>query len=1268
MPSHPLVHLASDAQAQELLAPLRMEDWRGAARALRRWGASAGAETALARLLPGVLHTLAEAASPDRALANLDRFIATHPDPAALLGQLADEPHLCDLLITLFAGSQYLTDILLRNPGHFALLADRAALTQIKGPGQLLAEARTATDPWLRAGPDADQALDALRRFQQRELLRIGIADLGGLLPLTSVTAQLSSLAESIVRAALAIVAAQTGVSPAGFAVLGMGKLGGGELNYSSDIDLLFLAAGSGDDEARSRERQRLGERLIFALSQATAEGFLYRVDMKLRPWGRVGPLVPTVAGYLAYLERHARLWERQALLKARVIAGDEPIGADFLHRAASRLFSAGPEEVRAEVHGMKQRTEAYLRQSGRTWGEVKLGEGSIRDAEFVAQYLQLAHGRDHPTLRTGNTTEALARLAEAGYLSADEQRTLAEGYTFLRTVEHYLQLLDYRQTHTLPGDPADLRYLARRLGFHDEPWRDTEQGAPHNNDATARFIATYNRHTAAVRGVYLGRLAGQPNGAPRTGAQAEATQTGGPTVSTNATPPQPAAAEPSATVQQHLARLAPAYAATFDQAAIARHADLAARLSHDNPVEVRATTVESLPATALPLWEVTIVGYDYLGELSAICGLLFAHGFSIVGGDVYTYEPGQESGIRDQGPGVRGQATDTKRKIVDVFRVRPVRGESEPGVWERYAADLTALVRLLQAREYRAAQGELAKRVAAAVQPGPAAAPALPPVDIEIDNDASPDYTVLRISAPDTPGFLYEFTNALALSGVHISQVSVISTGNRVQDTLLVTDTRGQKITAAERQRELRAATVLIKHFTHLLPRSPNPEAALLHFHEYLGELFSRPSWPDDLASLERPEVLDALARLLGVSEFLWDDFLRMQHANLFPVVADVAALARPRRKVELAADLASLLAAAPDAQARRAALNAFKDREMFRIDMRDILGRLRDFDQFSAELTELVETVVAAATGMVRQELIAQHGQPVGPDGRPIPLAVCVLGKCGGFELGYASDIEVMFIYAGSGETTGPQVITAHAFYEKLVAEFNRAIWARREGIFEIDLDLRPYGKAGSLAVSLEAFQRYFAPGGAAWAYERQALIKLRAIAGDSDLGRRVEALRDAYVYTPQSFDLAAMRAMRERQLRHLATPGTFNAKYSLGGMVDVEYTVQGLQMRHGGQHPGLRLTNTRAAIAALAAHGLLSQENATRLHQAHLFLQQLINALRVVRGNSKDLTVPPEDSEEYAFLARRLGYDHDPGRLAAALSDHSAWVQRLAARLLG
>jgi [glutamine synthetase] adenylyltransferase / [glutamine synthetase]-adenylyl-L-tyrosine phosphorylase len=695
-----------------------------------------------------------------------------------------------------------------------------------------------------------------------------------------------SYLAETVLQTALEVTAAQTGISPAGFAVLAMGKLGGGELNYSSDVDLLFLV-GEGYSEKHMRAYTRLGERLITALSEATAEGFLYRVDMRLRPWGQVGPLTSTVNGYLRYLQQHARLWEKQALLRSRVVAGDELVGSAFIARGEPLLFASGPEAVRAEVYGMKQQTETHLRQTGRIWGEVKLGEGSIRDVEFVAQYLQLAYGGAHPELRSGNTLVALARLTDNGFLSFEDHRILSEGYTFLRTVEHYLQLLDYRQTHILPEDTADLRYLARRLSFE-------------GRDAGQDFVAQYQQHSAAVRGVYLRHLATPPaTAAPPDAAILPAM----PAAAVNQNHRARGTAMPldppvSALAREHMERMSVDYRATFEAAEVEHHAGMAAALTPEQPVGVSASRLPADTPDAESMWRVTIVGYDYLGVLSLIGGLFFAYGFSIVDGDVYTYEP--------------GGSAEAQRKIVDVFTVTPVRLPEDRHIttdlWQRYAADLTGLVRHLQARRPRAAQGELAKRIAATLRASPTAPPTLPPVDIEIDNDASDAYTVLRISGADTPGFLYEFTNALALNRVHIAQVFVTS-GDRVQDTLYVTDDRGQKITSEAQQRELRAATVLVKHFTHLLPRSPNPESALLHFNEYLGELFSRPSWPDELASLERPEVLDALARLLGVSEFLWDDFLRMQYANLFPVVENVDSLAAGSSRAELAAALAAAL-----------------------------------------------------------------------------------------------------------------------------------------------------------------------------------------------------------------------------------------------------------------------------------------------------------------------------------------------------------------------
>jgi len=1282
-----LSELISDDEAYRLLAPGGFADWRAARRRVQRLADDPQTRPALAEFLPHLMTSLAGAASPDSVLINLERFAHHAPDQNALFHYLIGHPRALEILVTLFAGSQFLTEILLRNPEYFEWLAEHKRLAQPKSAVQFYAEAQGVVDltglaspparpgsrqPSSRRGPRTGQAgglagrqagrnlsglvadyLDALRRFQRLELLRIGACDLLGLFDLPTVTRQLSNLADSLVCACLNIAAVQSNTPTDGFAVIAMGKLGGQELNYSSDIDLLFLA---GSDATAYR---RLGERLIEALAGVTAEGFLYRVDMRLRPWGRVGALVSSLDGYAAYLGEHARVWEKQALLKARMIAGDETVGDAFLNRAESLVFDSIADAVRADVYAMKQRTEAHLRQRGREWGEVKLGEGSIRDIEFVTQYLQLAHGGTHPELRSCNTLDALARLSAGGFLAADELRVLTDGYIFLRTIEHHLQMMHYRQTYTLPRDAEALAHLARRLGF---------QGV----GAGDQFLARYQQHCAAIRTVYLRYLG-----------------SGEMVISKSPS------STPTPDIGHHLARMDPVYATTFSEQQIRHHAALAERLDEDNLVEIEAVPLDDSG------WRVTIVGYDYLGELSLICGLLFVYGFTIGDGHVFTYEPSPDAppDVRppiatgghlvadDRQPrysarrstargGYRRSGTgreDVRRKIVDVFTVRSVQGQVSPDVWLRYADDLAGLLRLMNAGQRREARGELAKRVAVAVREVAGASTTLYPVDIEIDNTTSSRYTVLHIRARDTIGFLYEFTNALALNRIYIARVTVDSVGNRVHDTLYVTDADGQKITAPNKQRELRAASVLIKHFTHLLPHSSNPESALLHFREFIGQLFTRPDWPDELASLERPEVLDALARLLGVSNFLWDDFLRMQYANLFPVVRDVDALATAKSKEQLQTELEAelrLVHAGPqmpsDDAPWRTALNAFKDREMFRVDMRHILGHTTEFGQFSQELSDLAEVVVNAAFHLCHQDLRTQHGTPCLEDGQISHMSVCALGKFGGRELGFASDIELMFIYAGNGNTSGPAVITTSEFYEKVVETFVSAIRAKREGIFEIDLQLRPYGKSSNLAVSLDAFRRYFAPEGPAWAYERQALVKLRPVAGDPQLGQQIATLRDQFVYSGEPFDVTAMRAMRERQVRHLVVGGTFNAKYSPGGLVDLEYLVQGLQITHGHDYLSLRLSNTREALAALADVGVLPPDDYVRLRRAHTFLQWLTDALRVVRGNAKDLTVPPADSEEFAFLARRLRYGSDLALLRDDLARHTTAVQELA-RLL-
>ena len=773
---------ADPRRATELLAPVGFADVAAAYERLRRTGGEGDSLRLLAACLPNLLLAFSDTAQPDHALVNFERFAQSVSDRAALFRDLRDNPRAIEILVRLFVGSQFLTEILLSTPGHLGRLTQHKRLAELKSVQQLHIEAEGA----MLGIADPEEQLNALRRFQRWELLRIGTCDFFGLLDLRRVTVQLSLLADALVQSCLNHACAQTGVSPQGFAVLAMGKLGGEELNYSSDIDLLFLA------DANSPAHWRIGQRLIKALTSMSEVGFMYRVDMRLRPWGRAGELVSSVDSHLEYLANNAQLWEKQALLKARVIAGDMNLGNAFLKRAESYLFNTPSDAVRESIRGMKQKIEAGLTKTGREWGEVKLGQGSIRDVEFVVQYLQLIHGGKQPAVRSFNTLDALVRLADCGFLHADEYRLLTDGYVFLRTIEHALQLVHNKQTHELPQDEAELTYLARRLDF-----------------ATAQqFLEHYRQHGAAVRRVY-DRYLGQRDKAHQTEDKPE-----------------------NPGLKRHLARLEEEYSATFSGPDIEQHALLAEQISDAAPVLVEA-------APAGDDWRVTIVGYDYRGELSLICGLLLVYGFDIVEGEVFTYEPLASAGAESSRPSRaawrrqsprrplrRAQALksaapqeDLRQKIVDVFRVRSTRGPVGPEIFREYADELGELLKQLHA-DPDAAHGALVKRVAEtlrskAVEPGTT----LLPVQIEIDNDASEQFTVLRIETEDTSGFLYELTNALAFSGVYISRVQVQSDGNQAFDTLLVTDGKGQKIVDPQKQRELQAATLLIKHFTHLLP-----------------------------------------------------------------------------------------------------------------------------------------------------------------------------------------------------------------------------------------------------------------------------------------------------------------------------------------------------------------------------------------------------------------------------------------------------------------
>ncbi|WP_166822633.1 [protein-PII] uridylyltransferase family protein [Thalassoroseus pseudoceratinae] len=1186
-----------DAEALELLSNVSFADAEQALKRIQGLPTSPTSRDALAASLPALLIALSDAVMPDGSLVNFERFVRSVADQPDILECLASNPRAVEILVKLFVGSQFLTEILLRNPEYLQQLTQHRRLADMKSRDQFLEEANSQ----IASLPTVKEKLDGLRRFQHWELLRIGACDSFGLFDLKSATIQLSLLADAIVQCCLSLFADQAGIALDEFVVIAFGKLGGEELNYSSDIDLVFL---SSDDATKYWQ---LGQKLIQALSETTGEGFLYRVDMRLRPWGRSGALVNTIESHWQYLKRDGRQWEKQALLKARPVAGNLQLGAKFVKQTRSLILATSIDSVRSQIREMKVRIEDGLKKQGREWGEVKSGTGSIRDVEFTTQFLQLAHGAKYPQVLSFNTLDGIARLADAGLIQANEYRLLSTGYTFLRTVEHALQLLHYKQTHTLPSDERGRAWLARRLDY------------PNSQE----FLHHYERQCASIRRIFEKYIDQIDETTSETVADSER-------------------------LPDHLAHMDRSYTNTFSELAIVRHAVLMRRLSSDNVVEVDSN--EETPSR----WLVTIIGYDLPGDLSLICGLMFVYGFDIESGHVFTEEQMPDRQMLDGERGWEaGHSGETlHRKFVNVFRVRPP--EKTPlDLWTRYRNELAEM--MLEVREGGSskAQGRLAKRVASVFKTSSEPASALLPVQIEIDADSSDQHTVLHIRGEDTPGFLYELSNALTTAGIDMSRVIVSSVGHQVFDTLYVTDTNGLKVTDPVRIQELRTTVVLIKHFTHLLPRSPNPEAALVHFRAFLDEARQRDNWLEELGSLHQPKVLNAFAKVMGASDFLWEDFLRVQHENLFPIIRDVESLARRKRPEELRSELDELLQNVTDRRVKRKVLNDFKDREMFRIDMRHILGHISEFGEFSEELSVLAELVVQNAYRICDSELREKYGTPRLPNGEECGLCIAALGKFGGRELGYASDIELMFLYEGEGRTDRTDnSISVSDYYVELAGAFRKAITARQEGSFQIDLRLRPYGRAGRLAVPREMFETYFGPDGDAWPYERQSLVRFRPIAGDADFGAELVALRDSIIYTGSAFDRAAMRAMRERQVMQLVKADTVHAKLSHGGLVDCEYLVQGLQMTYSKNNPSLHTPNTLQAMESLHELGYLSSIDYEELRDAYIFLRRLIDALRVVRGNAKDLTVPSTDSEEFIFLSRRLGYGNDPTRLQTTI----------------
>jgi [glutamine synthetase] adenylyltransferase / [glutamine synthetase]-adenylyl-L-tyrosine phosphorylase len=423
-----------------------------------------------------LITTLSESADPDLALHGLcgiaESLHRHQYDVAAFARTLEVDDGFRRRLVYVLGASEALGRHLGVHPRHWYDLADPTLAGVRPSAEDVAAKLATAVD--------APKPVDALRVEYRRLLLRLAARDLAEGLLVDEVAAVLADLAGGALETALHIArneyfAAHPGAADCRLAIIAMGKCGGRELNYVSDVDVLFVAEPL-DDEPEApalKTATQLAAATMRICSSHTAEGTLWPVDAALRPEGKTGPLVRSLDSHLAYYQRWAKTWEFQALLKARPVAGDAKLGQQYAEKTAELVWSAADRAGFVDdVQAMRRRVIDHI-PAADVDRQLKLGPGGLRDVEFAVQLLQLVHGRSDDTVRSGTTLVALQELTTHGYVGRTDGAVLADAYRFLRLMEHRIQLYRLRRTHQVPDHEADLRRLGRSLGFTKNPVAD---------------------------------------------------------------------------------------------------------------------------------------------------------------------------------------------------------------------------------------------------------------------------------------------------------------------------------------------------------------------------------------------------------------------------------------------------------------------------------------------------------------------------------------------------------------------------------------------------------------------------------------------------------------------------------------------------------------------------------------------------------------------------------------------------------------------------
>jgi len=658
--------------------------------------------------------------------------------------------------------------------------------------------------------------------------------------------------------------------------IIGMGKFGGNELNFSSDIDLIFFCDNKiNNDYDLHNQMLHFFRIFLDTLRKISSDGFVYRVDMRLRPEGASGPLFMCIDQAINYYNTRAKNWEFQAFIKADIVYGSNKLFETIKNNLEPLIFKhQSPEKVLEEIKYIKEQIELEVSKKNITT-DIKLSQGGIRDVEFIIQFLQLIHGVRYTEIRGTNSINALKSLRTFNIVDKEQYDTLKNNYIFLRKVENILQFTDNLPIHELPREVNSIKKIFNGWKFKGIDSRETDQP-----DIFLKILFT---KMSEVRAIYNELFEETLNYLQMKNR-----------ISTRFEQLNPDY------LSDHFKRMDSDYFLRFSEDDIARHIMMIEKITKTNLCEIYPLKVSNNQ------WLLIITAFDYCYEFSKIAGLLSSYYLDIIEGESFTYSEYTEEPNKIKSFGLREKYTRQiytesipdnstilkRRKIVCSTRIKLANKDFAGSLfkpdWKSFKEDLSKILNNLEENTPEKAEEFLNNKIFDIMKGiNLNIHPEIYPIEISVNNTSSSKYTILHIRSKDSFAFLYTFTNVLAMRNYYIFKIEIATVGGMAEDRLFIVTKAGTKIEDAKHIEELKITVTMIKQYSSLLVKAVNPSKALHYFDELLSRVLES-SDKNELPIIGQKDVLEKLAKIFGISEFIWEDMFRMNYQVLLPVLND--------------------------------------------------------------------------------------------------------------------------------------------------------------------------------------------------------------------------------------------------------------------------------------------------------------------------------------------------------------------------------------------